>query len=162
MNRLATGIVIAASSLAVTALHEPAFAQSIPATTVAEMFCMGRTVDPSLAAPYLAPDLVYATEKALARNVLWERDNPGEKGPLGDGIPWQSFPDRADQCTVDYAASAAEPMLVPVTYAIAGAPDAGWTDTLVLEVIDGEWKIVDVRYENDADSLAALLAAAFD
>lgn len=136
-------------------------AQEIPPTTIAEMFCLARTVgDMSLVEPYISADLDYAVKEASAKTLLAQQKAPDEKPPLGDGIPWQSFPDQAPECLVDYAAPANDPAEVRITYTFATTPDANWTDTLVIRKVDGAWMIDDIMF-NDGTLLTKALSDAF-
>ena len=56
----------------------------------------------------------------------------------------------------DYEAAKATPDQIPVTYSFNDAPDAGWTDTLVLKQVDSHWKLDDVLYQ-DGGKLTGVL-----
>jgi hypothetical protein len=134
----------------------------MPAHVVAEMFCMARTVgDMSLVSDYLSSRLYTAVGQALVRNDEIQKQFPDEKPPLGDGVPWASYQDAVSSCIVDYAAASSTPTAIPVTYDFPDAPDAGWTDTLLLVQVDGEWQLDDIQYE-DGSSLTAALAAVLE
>jgi hypothetical protein len=134
----------------------------MPAHVVAEMFCMARILgDMSLVSNYLSSSLYTAVGQALIRNDEIEKQFPDDKPPLGDGVPWASYPDAVPSCTVDYAAASSTPTAIPVTYDFPDAPDARWADTLLLVEIDGEWQLDDVQYE-DGSRLTAALTAVFE
>jgi hypothetical protein len=148
-------------ALPIALAPQPAAAQEIPPTSVAEMYCLGRTVgDMSLVQPYVSPDLDYAIEAAWAKNLVAQEKAPDEKPPLGDDIPWQSFPDQAPECLVDYAVPIADPTEVGITYSFPAEPDANWTDTLVIRKVDGAWRIDDVIF-TDGTLLTTALTDAF-
>ena len=131
----------------------------MPAHVAAEMFCMARMVgDMSLVSDYLSSKLYTAVGQALVRNDEIRKQFPDEKPPLGDGVRWASYPDAVPGCTVDYAGANSTPTAIAVTYEFPDAPDAGWTDTLLLVEIDGEWQLDDVQYV-DGSRLTAALAA---
>jgi hypothetical protein len=134
----------------------------MPAHVAAEMFCMARIVgDMRLAEPYFTAELSYAIEKAMAQNAVIQKQHPDEKPPLGDGVPWSSWPDAAAECVVDYAAAKATPAEIPVTYTDAGEPKTSWSDTLVLLQVEGEWKLDDIAY-GVGGRLTETLVAAFE
>jgi hypothetical protein len=114
-----------------------------------------------LAADLMTAELYAAIGQAMLKNDEIQRQHPDEKPPLGDGVPYASFPDAADECAVDYAGAAVHPAEVAVTYRIAGAPDAGWTDTLILRQVDGEWQLDDIVYA-DGGRLSEALKGAFE
>ncbi len=123
---------------------------------------MARTVgDMSLVSDYLSAELYAAIGAALMRNDEIQKQYPDEKPPLGDGVPWASYPDAVPSCVVDYEAAKSTPAAVPITYSFPDAPDAGWTDTLVLVEADGEWQLDDVLYQ-DGGRLTAVLISAFE
>jgi hypothetical protein len=156
MRRLAAlplALVLAAPSLA---------AETTAPHVVAEMFCMARTVgDMSLVSDYLSAELYAAIGTALVRNDEIQKQFPDDKPPLGDGVPWASYPDAVPNCAVDYEAAKSTPATVPITYSFPDAPDAGWTDTLVLVEVDGNWELNDVLYQ-DGGRLTEVLAFAFE
>ncbi len=134
----------------------------MPAHVVAEMFCMARTVgDMTLIDDYLSSGLYQAIDVALLRNAEIQKQAPDEKPPLGDGVPWASYPDAVPSCVVDYDAARTRPTEIPVTYAFPDAPEAGWTDTLVLVNVEGEWQLDDVLYR-DGGRLTEALVSAFE
>jgi hypothetical protein len=134
----------------------------MPAHVVAEMFCMARTVgDMSLIDEYLTSALYTAIGDALLRNSQIQEQAPDEKPPLGDGVPWASYQDAVPSCVVDYVAAEATPTAIPVTYAFPDAPEAGWTDTLVLVSVEGEWQLDDLLYETGG-RLTEVLVTAFE
>lgn len=94
----------------------------------------------------LTQNLANAISAALERNHALQAETPDEKPPLGDGVPWTSFPDRPDGCTIGAADMDGDSATLPVTYGFAGAPDAAYTDTLVLRHEDGAWRIADVVF----------------
>ena len=157
MSRLPLTLALLLASFPVAA--EPA----IPPAAIAETFCAARTIgDMSLIEPYLSGALQEAIGTAMARNDLIQQTAPDEKPPLGDGVPWASYPDAPPSCDVDYEAVRTTPAAVPVSYDFADEPGAAWTDTLVLREIDGEWRLDDIRYGGSEQTLTDLLVAAFD
>ncbi len=162
MRRLAAlplALLIAAPTLpAATFAAEP----EMPAHIVAETFCVAMIVgDMTMISDHLTSELYKAIGQALLKNDEIQKQHPDEKPPLGDGVPWASYQDAVSDCAVDYDAAKNTPATIPITYSFPDAPDAGWTDTLVLKVVDGEWQLEDVRYE-DGGSLAEALVTLFE
>lgn len=97
----------------------------------------------------LTPDLAYTVRRAEAINALLARRNPGEKPPLGDGVPWQAYPDAAAPCVPTETFTIDGTRYVGVRYDIPGEPRVTWTDRLALKPVDGEWKVDNVLYGPD-------------
>ncbi len=146
-------------ALALMTLAAPALGQStIPGVQpeqIATIFCLSRTtLDTGLIAGLLSPELAATIAEAEALDAAWAAANPGEKPPLGDGIPWQSWQDYADTCTpgtVTYDTDAAS---VELVYGFADAPEIVLRDHLYLRLMllrpeDSEpvWRIDDVGFE---------------
>jgi hypothetical protein len=71
---------------------------------------------------------------------------PNEKPPLGDGIPYQSFPDEAPVCTPGKLTDKGREQVLEIAYSFPGIADATWTDRLVLIAEDGRLRIDDVWF----------------
>lgn len=113
----------------------PVYAQMpmITPEQVGEIFCLARQGnDMNAIAGLASPALSAAIAYAEARNDVLQRASPDEKPPLGDGVPWQSYPDYASKCTVGPVTSSATASGVPITYSFDEAPDGDFTDMLVL------------------------------
>ncbi|HZY69077.1 MAG TPA: hypothetical protein VFE52_10835, partial [Devosia sp.] len=69
---------------------------------VGEIFCLSRLgSDDAAISGLLTPALAADIDAAGVANDAWIAANPpDEKPPLGDGIPWQSYPDYAPECSV--------------------------------------------------------------
>ena len=154
-------LLTAALSLGWTAAN----ASDEDATAMAQAFCALRTVDwGSARINLVSPSLAEAIEVAMQENDRIQAAAPDEKPPLGDGIPWQSYPDVADSCDVGQVSHEGEAALVEVKYGFSDNADAGWSDRLVL--VSGEGGVVlvdDVRYgpEGDSDTLRGVLVGVF-
>jgi hypothetical protein len=153
------------------------FTLSIPASAqenglaphqIGEIFCLGRLA--SDMAPVLAlttPVLATAIAYAEARSDVIQRAAPDEKPPLGDGLPWQSYPDYAAECTVGDYSSSATMSGIKIHYGFPEAPEANFTDTLVLVPVPVEpgmepfLRIDDVVYAAGG-TLRESLDASFD
>ena len=109
----------------------------------------------------ITPSLAVAISEALARSDAMQAASPDEKPPLGDGIPWTSWPDRPDTCTIGAADISADQATLPITYAFEGAPDAAYTDILLLSREVGTWRINDILLA-DEQRLRTVIVAAFE
>ncbi len=118
MNRLA---VLAGMLLATAPLSEAARAADDP-REVAEAFCKAREANNDDATrALLTPSLIGEVDAAQARSDVIAKANPEDKPPLGDGIPYQAFPDVPKDCTVGDVAERSGSIEVKVTYSF---PDA--------------------------------------
>ena len=137
----------------------------LKADEVGEFFCLARGGDDDILAGILSGGLREAIATARERNAAAEAAAPGDKPPLGDGIPWQSWQDFADGCSVGLVSLSSTDARVEIQYSFAGAPEADYTDTLLLrrvafEALDTSfWSIDNVAYAVGGDLRGALLAA---
>ena len=134
---------------------------------VARKFCTARMAnDEAATRALITDDLARTIAEAEARNKLFADANPDDKPPLGDGIPWQAFPDVAPSCKPGNVHDGGNRIMVDVAYGFPDARDAGWTDRIVL-VDQGTLKLDDVLYQQfPTDStqhgLRRTLASIFD
>jgi len=134
---------------------------------IGHIFCLSRLGnDTGPIDGLLSDDLATTIAEAEELNVQWEEANPGEKPPLGDGIPWQSWPDYAPNCTVQAVTIEGRTARVPIEYRFPDTPHAEYIDTLVLTEIDHGygwmvWRIDTIAYDTGSD-LKSLLGGAFD
>jgi hypothetical protein len=137
-------------------------AESTPADFGAA-FCKA-SLDDDMSAIYsdLTPDLAAIIADAEAKNAKIQADAPDEKPPLGDGLPWRSWTDYADGCEVGAITEDASKTLVEIRYSFAAAPDANYTDQLVLvpATTGSGWLLDDVKLMDEM-TLRSALAAAF-
>ncbi len=145
-------------------LAAPAFAQDYTIMTpeqIGQIFCIARLGnDMAPVEAILTPELTAAIADAETKNAAYEDKNPGEKPPLGDGLPWQAAPDYAAKCDVGEATLMMDEASVKIAYGFPEYPDANFTDTLMLKLIPGEygekvWRIDNVIFAdgNMRDSL---------
>lgn len=158
------------AALLVTAA--PAFAEdqmiTLRPAQFGEIFCIARLGnDMGPVTGILAAHLADAIAVAESKDAEWAQANPGDKPPLGDGIPWQSWPDYAPQCTVGNVTENLDGSAeVELRYGFPDAPSADFTDRLMLEktAIDEfgteVWRIGNLAYATGGD-LKAFLADAF-
>lgn len=144
----------------------PASAQTatISPAEIGQIFCMSRTGnDELLLTGALSDELRTQIAYAEARNDTIATQYPDDKPPLGDGIPWQSFPDYAKTCTVGSVNVEGGTAKVVVQYDFPESPDGDFSDTLELRLAPqrynpeaGVWRLNNVIYTNGGDLRAAL------
>ncbi len=138
------------------------------ARAVGVAFCKARLADDELATrALLSRSLVAAVDEAEARREIVARAAPDEKPPLGDGIPYQAFPDAVGTCEAGRVIEAGGRVELEIVYRFPDAPDAGWTDRIKILTEDGRLAIDDVLYADVANSdpgygLRRVLFDAFD
>lgn len=161
-------VAVACLALAITAAPASAQMRTLSPEDVGGIFCISRIGnDMAPVQGLLTPGLAQAIATAEQRDLEWATANPGEKPPLGDGIPWQATPDYASECTVGLVGPSQGEAWVEITYGFPEAPGATYTDRLHLIEVDrptfsaGAWRIDNVVYP-DGDDLRAVLISAFD
>jgi len=161
MRLITTGFILSALCL-------PAAAQEITISPeqIGQIFCISRLGnDMAPVEGLLTSDLTAAIADAEIRNDAIQQAHPDEKPPLGDGIPWQAFPDYADQCRPGAVTLMMDEATVAIDYAFKDYPEANFTDLLQLRLVDNptggsrRWRIDDIAYANDGDLRTALLSA---
>lgn len=135
----------------------------LKAEQIGQIFCLSRLgSDEGAITGLLSPDLSATLDAAWSKSHQWATANPGEKPPLGDGIPWQAWPDYAAECTVGLATLMQTDAKVEISYGFPDSPDADFTDTLLLKRLSDEtgsithWRIDDVAYATGGDLRAAV------
>lgn len=165
MRRVA--IILLAPLAAVPVLGQEGPTILTPAQ-IGQIFCLGRIGnDMAPVEGLLTPDLGDVIAQAWARNDAWAAANPGDKPPLGDGIPWQAWQDYAPRCTARSASYEMDEARVWLDYVFPETPRAEFTDTLHLKLIPGPdgwnvWRIDNVSFASGSDLRAALAAAFID
>jgi len=151
---------LAFSLLALALAAAPAQAVSLTGVQVGDIFCAGRlSGDMAPVEAILTSELQAAISEAEARNDAAEKAAPGDKPPLGDGIPWQSFPDYAPQCTVVGMSGTAEHPQVVLFYQFPDDSASNWSDRLELSFVDKRLRINDVIYKDGTRLTEALVDA---
>jgi hypothetical protein len=124
---------------------------------VAQSFCAAIIANDEAKAEGLMSDsLRDAIAKARVASRAFEMANPGDKPPLGDGLPLAAYPDVPSNCRPsDVSANS-----VALSYEFADDPKAGWQDRLVVEQsAAGTILISDILYGPDhQERLSAVLA----
>jgi hypothetical protein len=164
--RFFTLAALAATVLIAPSAHADDSMVTLKANQVGEIFCLSRTGnDEAVIDGILSPDLKQAIADAWTKDDAWEKANPGEKPPLGDGIPWAAWPDYAPGCKVGLVSLMKTDARVEIAYNFPDDPAADFTDTLLLKKIDqpdygtGFWRIDNIAYATGSDLKAELLAA---
>jgi hypothetical protein len=144
----------------------PAMAQDMVTVTpeqIGQIFCIGRLGnDEAPIRSVLTPELSAAVAAAEAESADWETKNPGEKPPLGDGVPWQGWPDYAPQCVVGTVTPKDDATIeVELKYSFPDNAAANWTDILVLKTVEQQPRIDNILYSPDGN-LRDALASVFN
>lgn len=161
-------LVFAGLALALTTLPAAAQMTTISPQQIGQIFCISRLGnDMAPVQGLLTPALSQAIADAEKKDADWAAKNPGEKPPLGDGIPWQTFQDYAPQCAAGNVETVKAEARVDLNYAFPDAPDANFTDTLRLVQVEGEfgttyWRIDNIEYANNGGDLRSSLVSAFE
>jgi hypothetical protein len=162
MRRTLTAILLA--TIAAPTLAQDEMVTLQPAQ-LGEIFCMARLGnDIGPVTGILSPALTAAIAEAEAKDAAWAAANPGDKPPLGDGIPWQTWPDYAPKCSVrNVSLNSAGYAEVEIRYDFPSTPHAEYSDTLLLKSIDTDgyginrWRIDNIHYEDGNDLVAQLV-----
>lgn len=114
----------------------------------------------------VTPSLAAEIGKAMARNDEIQKAHPDEKPPLGDGIPFQSFPDVSPKCEVGKVAGEGAGAVVEIRHIFPQTPRADYSDRIVLGEgrTKGTLGIDDVLYgeEGGGGTLRKTLVEAFE
>lgn len=134
---------------------------------IGQIFCLGSLGnDMAPVEALLSNDLQTLVAEAWEKNAAFEAANPGDKPPLGDGLPWRTLPDYADGCTVGEGMVEREEATVVVNYTFSDYPEANYTNFLVLKPAtfnDGAsmvWRIDDIDL-GDGYTMRSSIAGAF-
>jgi hypothetical protein len=162
-RNLAAAALIAMTTCGASAQDQPRSA----AAAFGDAFCLMKD-NPTAAGPMVlaTPSLAEAIRAAMAKNDEIAKAHPDEKPPLGDGIPFQSYPDVSPRCEVGTVAGEGAGAVVEIRHSFPDAPTADYADRIVLGEgrIEGTLGIDDVRYgaEGDGGSLRKMLVEAFE
>ena len=148
----------------------PAQADMITITPeqVGEIFCissLGNDMTP--AGAMLTDDLKAVIDDAFERSNAYELAHPGDKPPLGDGLPWRTFPDYADGCTVGEATVKDLMATVVINYTFSEYPEANYSNALILLPSYPEngppyfWRIHDVDL-GEGNTMRGFIAGTFE
>lgn len=156
--------VLALALLAATPIASQAQTTGLSPTQLGEIFCISMlSGDEAPARALSSPVLLTAIAYAEARNDVIARAAPDEKPPLGDGIPWTSFPDYAGICTVGDIATSAGVTTVAIHYAFPEDSSVTYVDRLALTTIPAPYnsgtlnRIDDVLFEGGGSLRSALV-----
>lgn len=133
------------------AAHPQAAVQAFYDLRIAQLPAGGAPDDASLKviAAQLTPRLQCLLKTAHRFDEAFLATQPGDKPPFVEGDLWSSLFEGPTRVKAQPARLARDMAWVPVRmfFDDGGKPDAnGWTDTVVLNRIDGRWLIADVNY----------------
>ncbi len=161
-------VALAGIALALTATPVSAQMHTLSPEDVGGIFCISRIGnDMAPVEGLLTVGLAQAIAEAQSKDAAWAAANPGDKPPLGDGIPWQAWPDYAPECTVGLVGPSQDEAWVQITYTFPASPDATFTDRLHLLEVEAPsqpgkvWRIDNLAYSEGGD-LRELLTTIFD
>lgn len=118
--------------------------------TIGMAFCELAKVEVGKGLLYLfTPSFAQLVDDALTHSDKIGAANPDEKPPLGDGIPFASFPDVSPVCEVGPVTDVGNTRQVEIAHKFPDTPDANWTDKLVLADWQGRLLIDDILYGSD-------------
>jgi hypothetical protein len=95
-------------------------------------------------------DLSVLIQKAERHNNVIAQAYPDMKPPLGDGLPYASFPDYAPHCIVSALNYQRHTGMATISYSFPETPEASWSDRLYLKNQNGVWSIDDITYGRNA------------
>lgn len=117
------------------------------AHAIAEKFCAAQVAgDEAAVRALFSPELERVVAEAERRNAAVAAAAPDEKPPLGDGIPYQGFPDRAPECRVGAERTKGGAVEVEIGYDFPAQPNSGWTDRLVIRPAPDGLAIDDILF----------------
>jgi hypothetical protein len=154
---LAAGVIAASVSIA---RADPAE----DAGKLAEIFCQLGKNNGEFGRLYLVTKSLSAViAEAIKKNGEFATAHPGEKPPLGDSIPFQSYPDVAPVCKPGKFTDTGRTQVIEIVYEFPDKPTASWTDRLVLITEEGRPRIDDILFAtgNSENGLRKALAGAF-
>jgi hypothetical protein len=131
------------------------------ARQLGRIFCWLGKNDGEFGRMYLATrSLTEAIDAAVKKNGEIAQAVPDEKPPLGDGVPFQSFPDTAPVCKPGKLSDKGRHQELEIIYEFPETPKGNWTDRLVLVPEFGRLRIDDVLFGpgDSGDGLRKALA----
>lgn len=134
---LRPSVILIAAGLVSACVHKSAI------NDLGERYCEAVIDNDEGAAEILMTDSLRSLiAQARAANAAFQREHPGEKPPLGDGLPLAAFPDRPVSCRIAGATSTG----FMIEYHLPGE-EGNWVDELVVRREDsGVTQIDDVRF----------------
>ena len=133
-----------------TLMASPSMAQSDDHFLLGTFFCQLRANGAERPVRFLLTKaLLEAIDAAQAASEKFEAANPGDKPPLGDGIPFQSFPDVADSCGPANFTEIGGVVQMDIQYKFKATPEANFSDRIVVKDENGRPLIDDVLYGSD-------------
>jgi hypothetical protein len=165
MRHLATSAIL--PLILLSALPAQAQMVTISPEQIGQIFCIGSLGnDMAPVEALLTPDLSAVVADAWVKDAAFESANPGDKPPLGDGLPWRTWTDYADGCTVGEVTTETGGTRVHIGYTFAEYPDANYDNVLILKQVEpadltaAVWRIDDIDLL-DAVTFRSAIAGAF-
>lgn len=159
---------LAVLTLTLSAVPARAEMVTITPAQIGQIFCismLGNDMTP--AGSVLTDDLMGLIDTSFERSNEYLLTHPGDKPPLGDGVPWRTLLDYADGCTVGESSVRDLVATVVINYTFSGYPEANYSNSLMLLPSYPEngppyiWRIHDVDLGN-GDTLRESIAATFE
>lgn len=148
----------------------PALGQDYVALTpeqIGQIYCISIVAsDMAPVEGLLTAELREAIAVAEEKNDAFEAAHPGDKPPLGDGLPWQAGADYTPVCEVGPVTLMMDEARVELQYGFPDYPDANFRDWLYLRLVTSDaglkvWRIDNVRFA-DSDMRAILIGLFLD
>jgi hypothetical protein len=163
MKRFLPAVILAATMGSAHAEDQPKSAEQ----AFGEVFCLVKDLPAAAGMEMIVtPSLADEIAAAWKKNEIIAKAHPDEKPPLGDGIPFQSYPDLTPRCEVGVITGEGVGAVVEIRHLFPDAPGANYSDRLVVGQgwRPGVFGIDDVLYgaEGDKGSLRKALAEAFE
>jgi hypothetical protein len=111
------------------------------------------------------PSLVKEIDIAQNRSDKIARRNPQDKPPLGDGIPYQAYPDDAPICRVGNIVQSGTQFKIDIHHQFISVRDkeSNWIDILVVHKFGNqEWRVDNILYGYEPDYKSDLRHALHD
>ena len=164
MRSLVFAALAAVSLVALPALAADDQMVTVSPEQIGQIFCISRLGnDEAVISGLIGPELQAAIADAEAKDDAWAKEYPGDKPPMGDGIPWTFAPDYAAKCDIGKVTLTDTEARVELHYGFPEYPDANYTDVLVLKRVDqpgfdtGFWRIDNIVYPDGTDLRTALI-----
>lgn len=153
MAGICAGVVVAAANILIMTATKPASAEM-----AATKFCRAYQANSDWRMKMImTEDLKDQWRAAEKQNTAIQRARPGEKPPLGDGIPVASFQDSMPECAVGKITQRGDGAIVSINHIDPAKPASNWTDRIVVKKEGTAYLIDDVTFPSHGGSLRAAL-----
>jgi hypothetical protein len=133
------------------------------ARKLAGIFCLLGKEDGQFGRLYLVTKSLNAViADAMKKNDEIAAAKPGQPTPLGNGVPFQSFPKDPPACMPGKFTDTGRTQIIEIAYEFPDTAD-NWTDRLVLITEDGRPRVDDILFgiDDSGNSLRKTLADLF-